>query len=77
MTLEELKNKKVTITLNKTFLLDEDFLEDVLESYIETQEEMGLSDEELLNDIIFNNYGTLDDLENYVEIDDYNINIHD
>ena len=44
MTLEELKSKKVTITLNKTIVLGEDIFEDELSELLEDQEDENYSD---------------------------------
>ena len=73
MTLEELKKKVVTITVNKNIVLGEDLQEEWLKKYIE---EEFVSDEELLKTLIENeyDYSGLDDVLDY---DDYKVTIHD
>ena len=77
MTLEELKSKKVTITLNKTIVLGENVTEKILFYLLENQVGKNYSNEELL-DIIKNNfYSSIEDIEDVVNFEDYNITIHD
>ena len=77
MTLEELKSKKVTITLNKTIVLGENVTEKILFYLLENQVGRNYSNEELL-DIIKNNfYSSIEDIEDVVNFEDYNITIHD
>lgn len=73
MTLEELKKKVVTITVHKNIVLGEDIQEEWLKKYIE---EEFVSDEELLETLIENeyDYSGLDDVLDY---DDYKVTIHD
>ena len=73
MTLEELKQKVVTITVQKNIVLGEDLQEEWLKKYIE---EEFVSDEELLKTLIENeyDYSGLDDVLDY---DDYKVTIHD
>lgn len=73
MTLEELKKKVVTITVHKNIVLGEDLQEEWLKKYIE---EEFVSDEELLETLIENeyDYSGLDDVLDY---DDYKVTIHD
>lgn len=76
MTLEELKNKKVTVTiLNPTFSLYEDLGETILNDFIEEQKDEGYSDEELIRNIIDTHYCTTDDLIGTLE--DFEVKIHD
>lgn len=77
MTLEELKNKKVTITLNKTLLLLEDLGKTCLDDLIEDQKNEGYSDKELIETILLYYYNNKEDIDNTIEFEDYNINIHD
>ncbi len=76
MTLEELKNKKVTITVNKTIVLGEDLDVLTLRDCIEDQKDKGWSDKELLDHIQFVWYDTVDDIVDSVGRD-YKVTIHD
>lgn len=76
MTLEELKNKKVTITVNKTLTLGKDILETFLSNMLEEQKEENYSDEELL-EAIKNRCYCKDDLDDILGFIDYKITIHD
>lgn len=75
MTLEELKSKKVTITLNKTIVLGEDILEDELSELLEDQEDENYSDKELLEIIKDRFYGCDGDLANSIDFYEYKITI--
>lgn len=75
MTLEELKSKKVTITLNKTIVLGEDIFEDELSELLEDQEDENYSDKELLEIIKDRFYGCDGDLANSIDFDEYKITI--
>lgn len=77
MTLEELLNKKVTITLNKTFRLGDDLSNEILSDELEDQLEYNLSNEELINNIILNYYSTHYDLDDVIDSDDFKVTIHD
>lgn len=77
MILEELLNKKVTITLNKTFRLGDDLSNDILSDELEDQLEYNLSNEELINNIILNYYSTHCDLDDVIDSDDFKVTIHD
>lgn len=48
MTLEELLEKKITITLNKTFKIHDDLNIENVEWLLKDQKYLGLSDEEVL-----------------------------
>lgn len=75
MTLEELKSKKVTITLNKTIVLGEDIFEDELSELLEDQEDENYSDKELLEIIKDRFYGCDGDLANSIDFGEYKITI--
>lgn len=77
MTLDELKNKKVTITLEKSFHLGEDLGEEILSEELEDQSDYNLSDEEVINNIICNYYSSHCDLEDVIDSDDFKVTIHD
>lgn len=77
MTLEELLEKKVTITLNKTFKLHDDLDIEVIEWLLEDQKDLGWSDEEILKKVIEYYYDSHSDLDDILEFDDYKITIHD
>lgn len=77
MTLEELRKKKVVITLNKTFELNNDLSDYILKSLLEYQKDSGRSDEEILKKVIEYYYNSHSDLDNILEFDDYKITIHD
>ena len=74
MTLEELQNKKVTITVNKTFSLGDDLDDEALREEFESTE---LCDEEFLNNLIENYYSSWSDLEDILERQDFKVTIHD
>lgn len=75
MTLEELKEKKVTILINKevTFFLGEDMPEDFLKEYLEEQVEENFTDSELLSYIKESSYSVYDILD-WIDFD-YDMNI--
>lgn len=75
MTLEELKNKKITITLDKTIVLGEDMGNEILSYLLEDQKEENYSDEELLDMVKNNYYSSISDIEDIVDFEDYNITI--
>lgn len=75
MTLEELKNKKITITLDKTIVLGEDMGNEILSYLLEDQKEENYSNEELLDMIKNNYYSSMSDMEDIVDFEDYNITI--
>lgn len=77
MTLEELKSKKVTITLNKTIVLGENVTEKILFYLLENQVGKNYSNEELLDIIKNNYYSSIEDIEDVVNFEDYNVTIHD
>lgn len=77
MTLEELQNKKVTITLNKTFCLGDDLPMESLIDKLEDQKYENLSNEQILNKIIDDCYGSSSDLDDVIEYGDFKVTIHD
>lgn len=77
MTLEELKSKKVTITLNKTIVLEENVAEKILFYLLENQVGKNYSNKELLDIIKNNYYSSIEDIEDVVNFEDYNVTIHD
>lgn len=77
MTLEELKSKKVTITLNKTIVLGENVAEKILFYLLENQVGKNYSNEEILDIIKNNYYSSIEDIEDVVNFEDYNVTIHD
>lgn len=74
MTVEELQNKKVTVTVNKTFILGNDL---DYESLREELESTKLCDKEFLNYLIENYYSTWCDFEDILEGQDFKVTIHD
>lgn len=77
MTLEELKNKKVTLTLNKTFVLGEDLSTSILKEKLEDKEKEGFSDETLLNELIEDFYSSWGDFSDILDSDEIKVTIHD
>ena len=77
MTLEELKSKKVTITLNKTIVLGENVAEKILFYLLENQVGKNYSNKELLDIIKNNYYSSIEDIEDVVNFEDYNVTVHD
>ena len=77
MTLEELLEKKITITLNKTFKIHDDLNIENVEWLLKDQKYLGLSDEEVLKKVIECYYDSHSNLDNVLEFDDYKITIHD
>lgn len=77
MTLEELKSKKVTITLTKTIVLGENVAEKILFYLLENQVGKNYSNKELLDIIKNNYYSSIEDIEDVVNFEDYNVTVHD
>lgn len=74
MTVEKLQNKKVTIIVNKTFKLGDDFDYEVLKNELESTK---LCDAEFLNDLIETYYSSWSDFRDVLEESDFNVMIHD
>lgn len=74
MTLEELQNKKVTITVNKTFSLGDDLGYGFLRERFESTELCG---KEFLDYLIENYYSSWSDFEDILEGQDFKVTIHD
>lgn len=74
MTLEELQNKKVTITVNKTFSLGDDLGYEFLRERFESAE---LCEKEFLDYLIENYYSSWSDFEDILEGQDFKVTIHD
>lgn len=77
MTLEELQNKKVTITLEKSFRLGDDLNSEILSEELQDQLDYNLTNEEVINTIICNYYSSHCDLEDVIDSDDFKVTIHD
>lgn len=77
MTLEELQNKKVTITLEKSFRLGDDLNPEILSEELQDQLDYNLTNEEVINNILFHYFSSSSDLEEIVESDDFKVTIHD
>lgn len=77
MTLEELRNKKITVTVDKTITLGEDLNSEMLSNMLEDQIEENYSDKELLDAILYTYYSSNSDLDGILDFEDYEITIHD
>lgn len=77
MTLEELKNKKVTITMNKTFNLEDDLGLESLKYRLEDKECWNKSDDTIIEEIIEDYYSSWSDFEDLLEGQDFKVTIHD
>lgn len=77
MTLEELQNKKVTITVNKTFNLEDDLGLESLKYRLEDQECWDKSDNVIIEEIIEDYYSSWSDFEDILEGQDFKVTIHD
>lgn len=77
MTLKELQNKKVTITVNKTFRLGDDLSSEILSEELQDQLDYNLTNEEVINNILFHYFSSSSDLEEIVESEDFKVTIHD
>lgn len=75
MTIEELKNKKITIDLHKEIIMGEDLDDCEFENMINKQETYNFTDAELLSWIIQYYYGSYSDIEDIVPSDEYKITI--
>lgn len=77
MTLEELQNKKVTITVNKTFRLGDDLSSEILFEELQDQLDYNLTNEEVINNILSHYFSSNSDLEEIIESDDFKVTIYD
>lgn len=77
MTLEELQNKKVTITLEKSFKLGNDLPEELLSSRLKDQKLEDLSNEVFLNMLVKDYYSLWTDFEDVIDSNDFKVTIHD
>lgn len=77
MTLEELQNKKVTITVNKTFNLEDDLGLESLKYRLDDKEYWNKSDDTVIEEIIEDYYSSWSDFEDILEGQDFKVTIHD